>query len=67
VYAEQLTKERAIFTKEQADYYNSLTLDELVDKMSAKCGHNDPLGYFTGLPCGACTRKAHAQATGGKA
>ena len=53
-----------IFTKEQADYYNSLTLDELVDKMIAKCGHGDIMGYFTNTPCIKCVREAHKKAVG---
>ena len=53
-----------IFTKEQADYYNSLTLDELVDKMTATCGHGDIMGYFTNTPCIKCVRKAHKKAVG---
>lgn len=65
--AGQRTKERAIFTKQEADYYNSLTLDELVDKMTAKCGHHDMLGYFAGTVCGECAKQGHKQATGGKA
>ena len=65
--AEQLTKERAIFTKEQADYYNSLPIEELVAKKIAKCGHSDLLGYFAGTVCMECAKQGHKQATGGKA
>lgn len=65
--AGQRDKELAIFTKEQADYYNSLTLDELVDKKIAKCGHSDLLGYFAGTVCMECAKQGHKQATGGKA
>jgi hypothetical protein len=32
--------------------------------MVAVCGHDDPLGYLTGLPCAECTREAHAKAMG---
>jgi hypothetical protein len=32
--------------------------------MVATCGHDDPLGYLTGLPCAACTREAHNKAMG---
>lgn len=53
-----------MFTKEQADYYNSLTLDELVDKMIAKCGHGDIMGYFTNTPCIKCVRESHKRAVG---
>jgi len=53
-----------MFTKEQAEYYNSLSLEELVDKMTAKCGHNDMLGYVTNTPCGKCVREAHKKAVG---
>lgn len=53
-----------MFTKDEADYYNSLTLDELVDKMNATCGHHDMLGYFTNTPCDKCVREAHKRAVG---
>jgi hypothetical protein len=53
-----------VFTKEQADYYNSLTLDELVDNMIAKCGHYDIMGYFTHTPCIKCVREAHKKVVG---
>jgi hypothetical protein len=36
----------------------------IVAQYTAKCGHVDPLGYFTNLPCGKCVRKAHKKAVG---
>jgi PHP family Zn ribbon phosphoesterase len=33
-------------------------------KMVAKCGHEDPLGYFAGTVCGKCARKNHKKAMG---
>jgi hypothetical protein len=32
--------------------------------MTAKCGHEDALGYFSGTVCGKCARKAHKKAMG---
>ena len=32
-------------------------------KLTATCGHNDPLGYFTNTPCHKCTVKAHRSVT----
>lgn len=32
--------------------------------MTAKCGHEDALGYFSGTVCGNCARKAHKKAMG---
>ena len=34
-------------------------------KATATCGHEDTLGYLTGLPCGDCAREGHRQATKG--
>ena len=65
--AGQRTKERAIFTKEEADYYNSLSIEQIVAEKIAKCGHKDLLGYFAGTVCMACAKEGHKQATGGKA
>jgi len=31
------------------------------DEMKAKCGHNDPLGYFAGTVCNKCARRNHRQ------
>ena len=31
---------------------------------TAKCGHEDPLGYFAGTVCGKCARKNHKKAMG---
>ena len=31
---------------------------------TAKCGHEDPLGYFSGTVCGKCARKNHKKAMG---
>jgi hypothetical protein len=39
------------------------TLDNL-DKMKAKCGHNDPLGYLSGTVCGKCARRNHRKTMG---
>lgn len=33
-------------------------------KMTAKCGHEDALGYFSGTVCGKCARKNHKKAMG---
>jgi len=30
----------------------------------ASCGHDDPLGHLTGLPCAKCTKKNHNKALG---
>jgi hypothetical protein len=35
----------------------------MTKKLTATCGHNDPLGYFTNLPCHKCTVKAHRSVT----
>jgi hypothetical protein len=35
----------------------------MTKKLTATCGHHDPLGYFTVLPCHKCTVKAHRKAT----
>ena len=32
--------------------------------MTAKCGHEDALGYFAGTVCGKCARKNHKKAMG---
>lgn len=32
--------------------------------MTAKCGHEDSLGYFAGTVCGKCARKNHKKAMG---
>ena len=34
------------------------------DKMKAKCGHEDALGYFSGTVCGKCARKNQQKAMG---
>jgi hypothetical protein len=34
--------------------------------MTAKCGHQDLLGYFAGTVCGKCARKNHKKAMGKK-
>ena len=34
------------------------------DKMIAKCGHEDPLGYFAGTVCRKCANKGYKKATG---
>jgi len=34
------------------------------DETLAPCGHDDLMGYLTGLPCGECVRKAHRKAVG---
>jgi hypothetical protein len=35
----------------------------MAKKLTATCGHHDPLGYFFGLPCHKCTDKAHRSVT----
>jgi len=40
----------------------NLTLES--PSMTAKCGHEDALGYFSGTVCGKCARKAHKKAMG---
>jgi PHP family Zn ribbon phosphoesterase len=33
-------------------------------KMTAKCGHEDALGYFAGTVCGKCARRNQKKAMG---
>ena len=32
--------------------------------LKAKCGHEDPLGYFAGTVCRKCANKGYKKATG---
>lgn len=32
--------------------------------MIAKCGHEDPMGYFTGTVCLKCAKRNHKKAMG---
>jgi hypothetical protein len=32
-------------------------------KMTAKCGHEDPLGYFAGTVCNKCAKEGYRKAT----
>lgn len=41
-----------------------MSKDNKPKQYTAKCGHTDPLGYFTNLPCGKCVREAHKKAVG---
>jgi hypothetical protein len=34
------------------------------NKMQAKCGHEDALGYLSGTVCGKCARKNQQKAMG---
>ena len=36
----------------------------IAGNMTAKCGHEDMLGYFAGTVCGKCARKGHKKAMG---
>ena len=39
-------------------------LNPPAQKMTAKCGHEDALGYFAGTVCGKCARKNQKKAMG---
>jgi hypothetical protein len=43
---------------------NETVYGDETPKMTAKCGHEDALGYFSGTVCGKCARKAHKKAMG---
>ena len=39
-------------------------VSNMTGNMKAKCGHEDPLGYFAGTVCGKCARKNQRKAMG---
>ena len=45
-------------------HLEKLMAQDVPKSMAAKCGHQDPLGYFAGTVCGKCARKNHKKAMG---